>query len=42
MEDCKYIECFGCKYMYECDRTYLGGCTDGEEWNDEEDEGEEL
>ena len=20
--------------MYDCERTYLGGCTDGEEWEE--------
>ena len=32
----KYIECHNCKYQYDCDRTYLGGCTDCEEWGEEE------
>lgn len=36
----KYVECHNCKYQYDCERTYLGGCTDGKEW--EEDEGEML
>lgn len=35
----KYVECQNCKYQYDCERTYLGGCTDGKEW-EEEDEGE--
>ena len=30
----KLIECVNCKNMYDCERTYLGGCTDGEEWAD--------
>ncbi len=30
----KYIECINCKYVYDCDRTYLGGCIDGEEWEE--------
>ena len=33
------VECHNCKYQYECERTYLGGCTDGKEW--EEDDAEE-
>ena len=36
----KYVECQNCKYQYDCERTYLGGCTDGEEWSEDEDEGE--
>ena len=36
MEDCKYVECFNCQYMYDCERTYLGGCTDGKEWSEDE------
>ena len=35
----KYVECQNCKYQYDCERTYLGGCTDGEEWSEDEDEG---
>lgn len=31
-EAIKYVECENCKKMYDCERTYLGGCTDGEEW----------
>lgn len=34
----KYIECINCKYMYDCERTYLGGCMDGKEWSEEEEE----
>ena len=30
----KIIECKDCKNIYDCERTYLGGCTDGEEWTD--------
>ena len=41
MGDCKYIECFNCKYMYDCERTYLGGCTDGEEWSEDEENEEQ-
>ena len=36
----KYIECKDCRYFYDCERTYLLGCTDGEEWSDEEEENE--
>ena len=32
----KYVECQNCKYQYDCERTYLGGCTDGKEWEEEE------
>ena len=28
----KFIECKNCTNIYDCERTYLGGCTDGEEW----------
>lgn len=31
----KIIECKDCQYQYYCERTYLGGCTDGKEWNDD-------
>ena len=31
----EYVECNNCKYQYECERTYLGGCTDGEEWGED-------
>ena len=26
------VECKDCKNIYDCERTYLGCCTDGEEW----------
>ena len=35
----KYVECKDCKEQYDCERTYLGGCTDGKKW-EEENEGE--
>lgn len=35
-ETTKYVECVNCKKMYDCERTYLCGCTDGEKWYDEE------
>lgn len=28
----KYVECQNCKEQYDCERTYLGGCTDGKQW----------
>lgn len=28
------VECNDCKNVYDCERTYLGGCTDGEKWED--------
>ena len=31
----KYVDCHNCKNIYDCERTYLGGCTDGEEWGDD-------
>ena len=34
----KYVECQNCKYQYDCERTYLGGCTDGKEWGCENDD----
>ena len=27
----KYTECHNCENKFDCERTYLGGCTDGEE-----------
>ena len=41
MDGYKYIECINCKYVYDCERTYMGGCTDGKEWSEDE-ENEEL
>lgn len=37
----KYIECNNCKNIWDCERTYLGGCTDGEEWNEEKESDDE-
>lgn len=31
------VDCYDCKHMYDCERTYLGACTDGEEWSEEDD-----
>ena len=28
-----YIECHECKHKFDCERTYLHGCTDGEKWD---------
>ena len=36
------VDCHNCKYQYECERTYLGGCTDGKEWEEEEAEEDET
>lgn len=36
MTENKIVKCEGCIYMYQCERTYLGGCTDGEEWSKKE------
>lgn len=30
----KYVDCHNCKEQYDCERTYLGGCTDGKEWEE--------
>ena len=32
----RLVECHNCKHQYDCERTYLGQCTDGEEWGEEE------
>lgn len=32
----KYVDCQNCKNMWDCERTYLGGCTDGEEFKESE------
>ena len=34
----KLVDCCDCKHMYDCERTYLGACTDGEEWSEEDDD----
>ena len=31
------VDCHDCRYMYDCERTYLGGCTDGKEWGIDDD-----
>ena len=31
----KLVDCYNCKNQYDCDKTYLGCCTDGEEWTEE-------
>lgn len=31
-----FVYCENCKYVYYCEKTYLLGCTDGEEWGDNE------
>ena len=31
----KYIDCHNCQNHYDCERTYLGGCTDGKEFEEE-------
>ena len=30
----KYVNCKDCKEQYDCERTYLGGCTDGKAWEE--------
>lgn len=37
----KYVDCHNCKNMCDCERTYLGGCTDGEELEETEKENNE-
>ena len=32
----KYVDCHNCQNQYDCEKTYLGGCTDGKEWEQEE------
>ena len=32
----RLVECHNCKHQYDCERTYLGQCTDGEEWGEDE------
>ena len=35
LEEAKdFVDCRDCKNMYHCEKTYLGGCTDGEVWGD--------
>lgn len=29
------VNCHNCRFMYDCERTYLGGCTEGEEYPEE-------
>jgi hypothetical protein len=37
-----YVECENCIYMYHCERTYMGGCDTGVEWEKEEKEKDEY
>lgn len=30
------IKCENCTYMYECEYTYFGSCSNGVEWENEE------
>jgi predicted RND superfamily exporter protein len=30
------IQCKDCKNIYHCEHTYLGGCTNGQEWSEDE------
>ena len=32
----KVVVCTECRKIYECGRTYLGGCTDGKRWGDDD------
>ena len=35
------VDCKDCAYQYDCERTYLGCCTDGKNWGEEEKENDE-
>ena len=37
----KYVECHNCENQYDCERTYLGGCTDGQEWSEKTEDSED-
>jgi hypothetical protein len=37
----KFVKCYECKNAWDCERNYLGGCTDGEEWNEEKESNDE-
>ena len=28
------VDCHDCSEMYHCEKTYLGGCTDGKAWEE--------
>ena len=30
------VKCENCKLFYECEYSYLGGCTNGIKWNEQE------
>ena len=30
-----YLPCYDCAMHYDCERTYLGGCTDGKKWEEQ-------
>lgn len=36
----KIVRCEDCIYMYHCERTYLGCCDTGIEWNDGKGDGD--
>jgi hypothetical protein len=36
------VKCENCIYMYHCERTYMGGCDTGVEWEKEEKEKDEY
>ena len=38
----KYIDCKDCQEQYDCERTYLGGCTDGKKWEEKKLTDEQL
>jgi hypothetical protein len=34
------IECKDCQYQYDCERTYLGCCSDGKPFEEDEEDGD--
>ena len=38
----KYVDCHKCKEECDCDRTFLGGCCDGKQWEEEKDPIEDM
>jgi hypothetical protein len=37
----KIVKCENCVYMYHCNRTYLGGCDTGIEWEKPKEDNEQ-
>jgi hypothetical protein len=42
MDNRKIVDCKDCAYQYDCERTYLGCCSDGKEWGEEDAEDEDY